>query len=291
MEEEMNRAEFEQPGPSYEPQSTRKSEDPELIPSETKPDEAETARLLAERLSIEIGRFSSLSTELTELLTLISREIRTSAEQLARIQTEVDSKKKELKDLHGVEISVAALDRLAAEHQHQKESLERLIADQRAQWETERARRTREENEYVESLRIRREREEEEYRQRWAGEKLKAQQRLEEEMRNIQQERLQKVQALERDCLERELILKEKELEWVQLIQELEQFMSKLTRRTHAQSAVRLEPVPAEPPAQPATQRGEIPEGQNRKGTESEDISSLKEMLMSQGRRIENLKQ
>jgi hypothetical protein len=291
MEEEMNRAEFEQPGPSYEPQSTRKSEDPELIPSETKPDEAETARLLAERLSIEIGRFSSLSTELTELLTLISREIRTSAEQLARIQTEVDSKKKELKDLHGVEISVAALDRLAAEHQHQKESLERLIADQRAQWETERARRTREENEYVESLRIRREREEEEYRQRWAGEKLKAQQRLEEEMRNIQQERLQKVQALERDCLERELILKEKELEWVQLIQELEQFMSKLTRRTHAQSAVRLEPVPAEPPAQPATQRGEIPEGQNRKGTENEDISSLKEMLMSQGRRIENLKQ
>jgi hypothetical protein len=291
MEAEMNRAGFELSGTSHEPESNRNSEDQRSGLPEVTADELETSRLLAEKLSTDTGRFFGLSSELTELLANLSREVKLSAEQLTRIRAEADLKKKELKDLHGIEVSVAALERLAAEQQRQKESLDRLIADQRAQWEGEKARRTQEEKDYAENLRIRHEREEEEYRQRWAVEKLQAQQKLEEELRNIQQERLQKLQALERDCLERELVLKEKELEWVQLIQELEQFMSKLTRRTHAQSSTRLGPAAMESPAQSPVQTEEHPELQYRKAPESADIASLKEMLMSQGRRIENLKE
>ncbi len=272
----MNRAGIEQPGPSNKPTSDKDSEGPETIHPDVAPDEMETALLRAEKLSIEIERFSGLSSELTSLLAIFSQEIKASAEQLVRISAAVDSKKKELKNLHRIEASVAALDRLAAEHQRQKEALERLMADQRAQWEAEKSRRVREEREYAENIRVRRDRDEEEYRQRWAAEKLKAQQKFEEEMRAIQQERLQKQQALERDCLERELALKEKELEWVQLIQELEQFMSKLTRRTQSQTASRLEPLAA----------GQ----QDREDSEAADITSLKDMLVSQGRRIEGLK-
>jgi len=46
--------------------------------------------------------------------------------------------------------------------------------------------------EYQEGLRLRRQRDEDEYKQMWAAEKLKAQQKLEEELRVIQQESLQK---------------------------------------------------------------------------------------------------
>jgi hypothetical protein len=287
----MNKAEFERPGPSEEPNSNRNSQAQEIVPPVAVADDVETSLLSAEQLSIGIERFTGLSSELTALLTLFSQDIKASAEQLTRIRAAVDLKEKELKDLHGIEASVAALDRLAVEHQRQKEMLERLMADQRAQWEAEKARRTREEREYTENLRIRREREEEEYRQKWAGEKLKSQQKHEEEMRIIQQERLQKQQALERDCLERELVLKEKELEWVQLIQELEQFMSKLTRRTQAQSAARFGSVAAESMAPLATQKAATTERQDLKNTNRDDITSLREMLVSQGQKIENLKQ
>jgi hypothetical protein len=291
MEAEMNKAGFEQPGPSDELNSDRNSQAQEIVQLDAAVDDVETSLLRAEKLSIEIDRFSSLSSELAAILTLFSQEIKTAAEQLTRIRAAVDLKKKELKDLHGIEASIAALDRLAVEHQEKKEALERLMADQRAQWEAEKARRTREEREYAENLRIRHEREEEEYRQRVAGEKLKAQQKLEEEMRIIQQEGLQKQQAQERDCLQRELILKEKELEWVQLIQELEQFMSKLTRRTQGQSAARLGSVAAESMAPPAAHSAAIPERQDQKDPDSDDIASLRGMLVSQGQKIENLKQ
>jgi hypothetical protein len=291
MEAEMNRGGFELSGTPNEPESNRNSENRGSSPPEVMPDESETSHLLAEKLSTEISRFTSLSSELTELLAPLSREIRSSAEHLTRIRAEADLKKKELKDLHGIELSVAALDRLASEHQRQKESLERLIIDQRALWEAEKERRSQEEKDYAENLRLRREREEEEYRQKWAVEKLKAQQKLEEEMKGIQQERLQKLQALERDCLERELVLKEKELEWVQLIQELEQFMSKLTRRTHSQSGAKLGPDAAGSQAQPFVQSQDHPELPSPKEPESADITSLKEMLTSQGRKIENLKE
>jgi hypothetical protein len=279
----MRTAGFEQPGSSNMPISESDSKTQEIIQPGIAADEVETALLRGEKISIECNRFSGLSSELTALLTQFSREIKTDAEQLGRIRVAVDSKKKELKNLHGIEASVVALDRLAAEHQRQKETLERLMADQRAQWEAEKAKRAREEREYAENFRIRREREEEEHRQKWAAEKLKAQQKLEEEMRIVQQETLQKQHALERDCLERELILKEKELEWVQLIQELEQFMSKLAHRAQAQTAARLGPVAVDPT---------VPqEFQDRKDANGASITSLKEMLVSQGRRIENLKQ
>ncbi len=115
---------------------------------------------------------------------------------------------------------------------------------------------------------------------------LRAQQKLEEELKAVQQESLEKQQALERDCLQRELILKEKELEWVQLIQELEQFMSKLTRRTQAHAAAR----PGEAAAQPEFQEAASAELKPSE-VEPNSISSLKEMLVSQGRRIETLKE
>jgi DNA repair exonuclease SbcCD ATPase subunit len=293
----MSESELVQPESSHEKtrqDSSGPSADPEVYPDEMKLEPL----MRAEKLAAEIERFSALSSELRDLLSGLSREIKISAEQLNRIRSAIDLKRKELNTLHGIEGTIAELERLNREHLQKKESLDRAIESQRALWEEEKTRRIQEHKEYAENLQIRREREGEEYRQAWAAEKLKARQSLEEELKTIQQEALQKQQALERDCLERELALKEKELEWVQLIQELEQFMSKLIRRSQAQTAA-LSAEKGNLPASPGTAAGPAsPSGEQNSGPAlagevpaepGAAISSLKEMLLSQGRRIESL--
>jgi hypothetical protein len=241
-EDGMSWSEFEQTetsAPTISHEESLVAENPDSFP-----DEMKCAPLMsAEELSRIMERFSGISSELTGILSRLAREVIISAEQLDRVRAAVDSKKKELKTLHGIEATAVALERLVLDHQRQKETLDRALAEQRVVWEEEKANRAQEEREYLENLRIRREREEEEYRQAWAAEKLIRQQKLEEELRVIQQENLQKQQEMERDYVERELRRKEKELEWVRLIEELEQFMSKLAQRAKAQAGTRSEPV------------------------------------------------
>jgi len=238
----MSGSEFEQAETSAPKISDMESGVPESLDSF--PDEMKCAPLMsAEELSRVIERFSGISSELTGILSRLAREVIISAEQLDRVRSAADSKGKELKTLHGIEATAVALERLVLDHQRQKEALDRAIAEQRTMWEEEKANRAQEEREYLEHLRVRREREEEEYRQVWAAEKLRKKEKLEEELSAIHQENLQKQQEMERDYIERELKRKEKELEWVRLIEELEQFMSKLAQRAKAQTGTRSEPA------------------------------------------------
>jgi hypothetical protein len=234
-EDRMSESEFKQADTSAPKISDMESRVPESLDS--CPDEMEFAPLMsAEELSLVIERFSIISSELTGILSRLAQEVVMSAEQLDRVRSAVDSKKEELKTLHGIEATAVALERLVLDHQRQKEALDLAMASQRAEWEEEKANRAQEEREYLEHLRVRREREEEEYRQVWAAEKLRKKEKLEEELKAVQQEHLQKQQEKEGDYIERELRLKEKELEWVRLIEELEQFMSKLAQRAKAQT-------------------------------------------------------
>ena len=202
----------------------------EWIQPEPNPDEM----IVHERLSAEIEHFCNLSMEMTGFLTRLQEEAGKSVEQLKQIYSAVDLKKNELKTLLGFEASADALQRLSLDYRQQKENFERMILEQRTFWEKEKSKRTQEEREYQENLQIRRQHEEEEYQQVWAAGKLKLQQKLEEELQIIQQETLSKQRALELEYRDREFALKQKELEWAQLIQELEQFMAKLTMRVRA---------------------------------------------------------
>ena len=243
-----------------------------------------------EMFSVLIERFSGFSTDLTKLVSELARQATQALDELYKIRSAVDLKKRELKTLHDIEASTDSLKQLTEEHRREKASFEQFMEGRHKAWEEEKSRRAQEEKEHLENLRVRRQHEEEEYRHRRAVEQLKAQQKLEEELRAIQQKGLEKQQALERDCLEREQALKAKELEWIQLIQELEQFMSRLTRR--AQS-----PFAKEPFVQPVSDREEASSPGREKTSQELDplegpkpsLASLREMLLSQGRRIETL--
>ena len=80
----------------------------------------------ANRLSIDIERFSCLSAEMSALLTRLWEEARRSAEQLSRVSSAIELKKKDLKAIHGIEASAEALERLTQDHRQRKESFERL---------------------------------------------------------------------------------------------------------------------------------------------------------------------
>jgi hypothetical protein len=248
--------------------------------------------ILAKEMTAAAERFSHLSSGLNEVLGNLSRIVRTAAEQLDAIKAAVDLKKSELKRLHDIDAAAVKLEQLLEDHRKQKESFEAQMRNESRAWEEEKARQLEEEKAYEETLKLQRQREEEEYKRAWEVEKARAQQQIEEEFRLIQQKNRLKQEAMERDYMQRELILKEKELEWVQLIQELEQFMSKLTRRAQSRAAVPMSPPQAEG-LQETVRSGEEQgsgEPSTHQAEESQpSLSSLKEMLVSQGRRIENL--
>ena len=82
-----------------------------------------------------------------------------------------------------------------------------------------------------------RQRDEEEYREEWAAEQLRAKQTLEEELRALRQESMNKQEALDRDLQEREQRIMQKEKEMDLLTKELEQFMSRLAGRTQLKAS------------------------------------------------------
>jgi hypothetical protein len=184
-----------------------------------------------EKLLLDIKRFSDLSSEMGELLSNLSHEINRSAAGFQEVQSALDFKKKELATLNEIEMLAASLEHQIQDLRQQKENLDHIIAEQRAAWEKEQERRAREEREYIENLNARRQQEEQEYQKAWAEEQERARQRLHDELRAIQLEKQEAQSMVETDFQERELLLKKKELEWGQLIQELEQFLYKLERR------------------------------------------------------------
>jgi hypothetical protein len=190
----------------------------------------------AEKYLVDIQHFSRLGDELTAFLSQLSEKIRSSAEQLKMMEQAVALKSEDLRRLHGIEAAAVELEQLIESQRLQKEQFENAMAGRRSLWDEETARRTRENEEYLEDLKLQRQREEEEYQLQWAAKKSKAKQELAEELQAIQMKNRTNQEALEKDFLKRELLLKEKELEWMQLAQELEQFISKLGRRAQTQS-------------------------------------------------------
>jgi hypothetical protein len=179
-----------------------------------------------------------------ECLSDLARDFQDSLEELRKVESEIELRKAQLKKLHDIEVSANTLERLVEEQRLRMESFEALMRDQRRLWDEERARRELEDREYRENLRIQRQREEEEYRRQRALEERTERQRIDEELRAFQLENRLKLESLEKDLLQKELSLKEKEQEWVQLAQELERLMSRLVFRSR-KYAPPLMPAPA----------------------------------------------
>lgn len=254
----------------------------------------------------DIERFSRLSSELKDCLSGITRKIIKSLDELKSIQQAITQKKHELKEVYAVETSASALDNLREEHRLKQSEFESFMESQRRLWEEEKALREKEDEEYRQALKLRRKREEEEYNHKLAREQLLVRQKLEEELRQIRRQTIEKQELLKQDLIKREQALKEKELEWVRLIQELEMFMTRLVERTRKKDDVRVSgAMDHDTDAMPmhGGAAADVPVASNKnEGIEEEtkiadepdvsanpSVESIREMLLSQGRRIENI--
>ena len=254
----------------------------------------------------DIERFSHLSSDLKDCLSGITRKIINSLNELKSIQQAAVQKKRELMDLYEIEASAAALKKLHEEHRLKQSEFENFMETQRRLWEEEKALKEREDEEYRQSLISRRQQEDEDFKNRLAQEQSIIRQKLEEELGQIRRQSSEKQELQERDLIKREQALKEKELEWVKLIQELELFMARLMERTHRKKntgAIAAGdrkrdsiPIPrsltTEAPAS-TVKHGCIEEKTGAAGGLDEragpSVASIREMLLSQERRIENI--
>jgi len=254
----------------------------------------------------EIERFSRISSELKDCISEITRKIINSLDALKSVQQAVAAKRMELKDLFEMETSAAELKKLHEEQRLKQSEFEKVMENQRRLWEDEKALKEKEDEAYRQALKLRREREESDYRERLAREESAIRQKVEEELRLARQQTIEKQELLQQDLVERERALKEKELEWVRLIQELELFMTRLVERTRTKNAV------GEVAAMNRNKNSVSPSGGMVAGTpaasihdrdlevESEaavvlddttgpSVAAVRELLLSQERRIENI--
>ncbi len=182
----------------------------------------------ADSYHVDIRHFQNIGSELTAFLSALSEKVRNSADQLKAVGQAVEQKQEELKRLRQIEAAASSLENLLEKHRVEKEQFESSMVCLRGEWEAEKALHDRETEEYTAQRHAERQREEEEYRRRQAAERSQARKELEEELQSIRKKNREKQESLEKSLSERELLLKQKESEWMQLVQELEQFMSKL---------------------------------------------------------------
>lgn len=184
-----------------------------------------------EGLLAEIERFSSLSSELRDCLLRIIHKTKDAMEAFSSVEQAVKSKENELKQIHDIEASAAALERLVEQNRRQKEEFENFMEGQRRLWDEEKSLREREDAEYRENLERRRQRDLEDHRRKLDEEKSAIRKEMEAQFDAAQRESLQRRKEIEARFEEREHALKEKEQECARLVRELELFMAGLEHK------------------------------------------------------------
>ena len=187
--------------------------------------------LETEPFSLQIERFSGLSSEMAGLLQAIRQQTDKYALELREVQKAVRAGREELDALCEMEKSASALEARIEDLRIRKEALESEIAGQRRLWEEEKAAREAEAREYGAILEETRRREAEERKMLWESEQAGARQRLEAELETLRQRHRETLAGVEQEIRARESSIAKKEQEMGLLLQELEQFLSGLAGR------------------------------------------------------------
>ena len=168
----------------------------------------------------EVQRISTLGVGISKALADVSDKLVQEVQRLAAVREAVAIERRELEQLHRIDVAATSLDQLIQDHQREKERLDTEIAAQRAAWEEESRATERERKETEDQLRKLRQRESEDYEYRKNQERKKAQDKYEEEQRLLEKRNKEKQEELERGWKQREEALKAHEDELNQLRQE-----------------------------------------------------------------------
>ena len=140
--------------------------------------------------------------------------------------------KKEIENLHKIDVCATALDQLIQEYEQKKSALEVEIASGRSEWGDEQERRDQEQKEFDESIKKQRQREKEDYEYQKNIERKKEQDAYEEASRIQDRKNKEKQDALEKSWQVCEGALKEREEELNQLRKEAAGFPDRMKQET-----------------------------------------------------------
>jgi hypothetical protein len=168
----------------------------------------------------EVQRISTLGVGISKALADVSDKLVQEVQRLAAVREAVAIDRREIEQLHRIDVAATSLDQLIQDHQREKERLDAEIAAQRAAWEEESRNTERERKETEDQLRKLRQRESEDYEYKKTQERKKAQDKYEEDQRLVEKRNKEKQEELERGWKQRGEALKAQEDELNQLRQE-----------------------------------------------------------------------
>jgi hypothetical protein len=191
---------------------------------------AAEVRQAAEGITVEavVQKISGLGLEVGKALADVSEQLTQEVKVLATVREAVGLERKELEQLHRIDVAATALDQIVQDYAREKQRLEAEIAAQRQAWDEASARMERERKEQDETLKKQRQREIEDYEYKKALERKKAQDKYEEETRLVEKKNQERQEALEKGWGQREAELKEGEDELTRLRKEAEGFPARL---------------------------------------------------------------
>ena len=198
---------------------------------------AAEVRQAAEGLTVEavVQKISGLGLEVGKALADVSEQLTQEVKVLATVREAVALERKELEQIHKMDVAATALDQIVQDYAREKQRAEAEIGALREAWEEESARMERERKEQDENLKKQRQREIEDYEYKKTLEPKKAQDKYEEEMRLAEKKNQERQEVLEKAWRQREAELKEREDELTRLRREGEDFPARL--QSEAESA------------------------------------------------------
>ncbi len=181
-----------------------------------------------------VQRISGLGLEVSRALAEVSEKLTAEVQQLAVVREAVALERRELEQLHSIDVAATALDQLVQDYAREKQKLEAEVADGRRAWEEETARLEQERKEQEDGLKKLRQREIEDYEYKKNLDRKKSQDKYEEEVRAREKKNLEQQEALEKGWQNREAHLKEREEELARLKKEVEDFPARLQKDVEA---------------------------------------------------------
>jgi hypothetical protein len=193
-----------------------------------------------------VQRISELRSEIGRELTTLAERLEGEISAYRKISLAVREKQKELKTIYGVETAATDLAALIEAQQNRKKEFEEKMALQKTDfdeemreardtWQKEKVARVQEIKDEAEGLKRQRQREKEEFEYTFAREKEQKRNSLEDELKILEKEIVQKRSDFERETKEREVSLEireksvsEREKDIIDLEKEVDGFEKKL---------------------------------------------------------------
>lgn len=196
-------------------------------------------RQVVEAVTVDgvVQKISGLGLEVSRALAGIAEKLSLEVELLASVREAVALERKDLQQLHKIDVAATSLDQMVQDYAREKQALESEIATQRTTWDDETAQVVRERKEQEEALKRQRQREIDDYEYKKTLDRKKAQDKYEEEIRLRDGKNQHQQEALEKDWQKREAAIKAQDAEIARLIKEAAEFPARLAKDTEAAAA------------------------------------------------------